>query len=816
MKSQTLFALIVFSLGAFTQPLRADERVIPPAIAKIWPVGLQCGTTVTFTIDGRNLSDIKDVIFDSTGISAKVLQVTDVAEKAAVARAGVDLAALVPQGKKQSVTIEVAATKDVVPGLHWFRIRTPLGTSNLATFDVGSFPEVHTNEKSWGQGEMRPEPAALPATLVGTIATPGQIDSYEFDGRAGEELAFQIAASQLGSRLESLLVVRDDAGQVVCQSSPYENREDAVLTCKLQSAGKYTISVTDREKGGGADRYYRLDAGAQPYITHVFPLGVRAGQPATVSVSGINLGDVHEVKVDPPKWADGWRTIPLQVKSVSGWSLNTVKLAVGNDPEVLEQEPNNSPEQAQVISLPVTINGHIAGGTKSGGAPDEDYFRFHARKGENLTIAVAASRLGSPLDSVIEVLDAHGRPIPRATVRCLNETVTTLSDRDSRVPAIRLTSTTGFHERDYVMVGDELDRIRYISDQPDEDVGLRSAEGLRWALLGTSPDVHAVNTPVYRVEIMPPDAEFPPNGLPVFHLTWRNDDGGPGYGSDSRLDFVAPQDGDYLLHLKDVRGLEGDDFAYRLSVHYANPDYELRADPENPNIPKSGSALVTVSASRVRGYDGPIEISAEGLPAGVVAGPAIIPAGQDSTVMLLSADASASDGALSAAFKIVGHAKANGHDLARVASEDAPLKLASVIPPPDAIVTAGPERVTLEPGQEVKVTLHVDRRNGFQGRVPCTVDNLPPGVRVVNVGLNGVLVTESQSTRTFTLHAEDWAKPISQPIYVVGEVESNSPTMHPSAPVMVEVVGKRETARLDPSKENSHDQSDGDTRAPNR
>ena len=113
---------------------------------------------------------------------------------------------------------------------------------------------------------------------------------------------------------------------------------------------------------------------------------------------------------------------------------------------------------------------------------------------------------------------------------------------------------------------------------------------------------------------------------------------------------------------------------------------------------------------------------------------------------------------------------------------------------PDVIVTAGPDHITLEPGQEVKVTLHVERRNGFQGRVPCTVQNLPPGVRVVNVGLNGVLVTETQSTRTFTLHAEDWAKPITQPIYVVGGVESNSPTLHPSAPLLVEVAGNKETA----------------------
>ena len=95
-----------------------------------------------------------------------------------------------------------------------------------------------------------------------------------------------------------------------------------------------------------------------------------------------------------------------------------------------------------------------------------------------------AARLGSPLDSVIEVLDAQGNPIPRATARCLNETITTLADRDSRTPAIRLTSTSGFHERDYVMVGDGLDQLTYISDQPDEDVRLRSADGLRWALSG--------------------------------------------------------------------------------------------------------------------------------------------------------------------------------------------------------------------------------------------------------------------------------------------------------------------------------------------
>lgn len=92
------------------------------------------------------------------------------------------------------------------------------------------------------------------------------------------------------------------------------------------------------------------------------------------------------------------------------------------------------------------------------------------------------------------------------------------------------------------------------------------------------------------------------------------------------------------------------------------------------------------------------------------------------------------------------------------------------------------------------VTLHVERQNGFKGRVPCSIENLPPGVEVVNVGLNGVLVTEAQTSRTFTLRAEDWAKPIYQPIYVVGQVESNSPTMHPSAPLLLKVTENKQTA----------------------
>jgi hypothetical protein len=799
MRTRILFFATYFALGtACALPLCAEEPIIPPSISRISPAGMERGTTTTFTVEGRNLSDASTVIFDVPGVSAKLTEITDVLEKITGPRAGEDLGAQVPLGKKQTARLEVTVAKAVSPGIHRFRVQTPLGTTNMVVFDVGSLPEVAASGPTTPSSAAQPQQVKLPATFVGTIASPGDADSYQFEGKAGEEVVFQVEASRLGSRLQSKLILSDASGHVLAEAGKYDDRPDAELDYKLPQDGTYTLLVTDREQSGGMNRFYRLNAGPLPYITDVFPLGVRAGEATELSVQGINLGDIRQVKVEPPKSAEGWTTIPLEINSGGTVSLNAVMLAVGNEPEVLDREPNNTTAQAQAISLPVTVNGHIAGGIEAGGKPDEDYFRFRARKGEQLSIDVAASRLGSPLDSVIEVLDAQGNAIPRTTIRCLNQTTTTLSDKDSRTTGIRLVSTSGLHEGDYLMVGDELNRVKFIPDQPDADAIVEGMDDLRVAYVGTSPDVHAVNTPVYKAQILPPDAEFPANGLPVFHLTWRNDDGGPGYGADSRLDFVAPADGEYFLHLKDVRGMEGRDFAYRLTVRKAVPDFRLNAEPANPNIPRGGSTPVTVSIAQIQDYDGPIEVEVKGLPQGVTAKPATIPPGQESTVVVLSAASDASLDAHLAPIVFLGHASVDGRDLVRAANtnaDDEPsLQLVSVIPPPDVVVTTEAKEVAIEPGKEVTVTLHVERQNGFKGRVPCSVENLPPGVEVVNVGLNGVLVTEAQTSRTFTLRAEDWAKPIDQPIYVVGEVESNSPTMHPSAPLQLKVTENKQTA----------------------
>src|SRR5215469_4942037 len=132
MKTKIRLAILLSTLAlGFAVPLRADEPIIPPSISKVWPAGMERGTTATFTLDGRNLSDARDVIFDTPGFTAKLTQIAEVPEKITGPRAGVDTAAQVPLGKKQTAVLEVAVAKDAAPGIHLFRIQSPLGTSNM-------------------------------------------------------------------------------------------------------------------------------------------------------------------------------------------------------------------------------------------------------------------------------------------------------------------------------------------------------------------------------------------------------------------------------------------------------------------------------------------------------------------------------------------------------------------------------------------------------------------------------------------------------------------------------------------------------------
>jgi hypothetical protein len=107
-------------------------------------------------------------------------------------------------------------------------------------------------------------------------------------------------------------------------------------------------------------------------------------------------------------------------------------------------------------------------------------------------------------------------------------------------------------------------------------------------------------------------------------------------------------------------------------------------------------------------------------------------------------------------------------------------------------VSVTPAVVELPPGGRAKVTATIARANGFAGRVPLSVENLPFRVTVPNIGLNGILITEEQDSRTFDIVADDNAQPVEQTLYVTARVETNGGTTseQTSTPITIRIVGR--------------------------
>ena len=219
------------------------------------------------------------------------------------------------------------------------------------------------------------------------------------------------------------------------------------------------------------------------------------------------------------------------------------------------------------------------------------------------------------------------------------------------------------------------------------------------------------------------------------------------------------------------------------------------------------------------GFDSAVDIVAEGLPPGITATPARIEGHELTGILALSADASApafspptwrivarearpASAAQSLFRKGERGASApclrgpsftgQGADAPRSpgpdpsgtdSHEDPPHRQdidpggpkggwITVTPASNLKVSARPNRVVIHPGERVSMTLAVQRAPAFSGRVPIEVKNLPQGVKVQDIGLNGVLVTEKQVERSIFLLAEPWVQPMVRPFYAVGNAES--------------------------------------------
>jgi hypothetical protein len=269
------------------------------------------------------------------------------------------------------------------------------------------------------------------------------------------------------------------------------------------------------------------------------------------------------------------------------------------------------------------------------------------------------------------------------------------------------------------------------------------------------------------VQIHPPGTTFAPNGMPVFHIYTQNDDGGPPtYGKDSALTFDPPADGDYLVRIRSATGDADRRAAYRLSIRPPRPTFAAFIGPADVNLPAGTSTLLTVTVSRMDNFNGPIHVALADLPDGMTASETDVLPDEESAVIVLTADPGARSSETEWKPRMIATAQING---AAVTREGRLRRIVIADVKPDVELRLEPAVVQLEPGGSAEVTVHLTRNNGFEGRVQIDARNLPFGTDVANTGLNGILIPESETRRTFRIVSFPWVQPMERLITVNGQ-----------------------------------------------
>ncbi len=354
-------------------------------------------------------------------------------------------------------------------------------------------------------------------------------------------------------------------------------------------------------------------------------------------------GSEFAIAADAPLGAAAWRV-------TCGWGGTRVRpFVIGDLPEFIEAESNSTTERAERVTLPVTINGQIAG------ERDIDCFVFSATSGQVVVADVLAARIGSPLDPVVELFAADGRRV-RAQVRRVSDD-NMLSFRipmaGDYVLQIANVSFRGGPEFVYRVT---LSDVGHVSNVPEidghvenvpHDKPLTLPSTIQGRFLNAASEdsfrIAAKKDEFLAIECRPASASSV--AMPLMSIddatgrTLAKASSAESVDRACLIEWKAPADGEYRLRVRDLQhGTRGGaEFAYRLSVRTAQPDFQLSVPADYANVIQGSRTDLDLTVKRFGGFTGPIELSLAGLPEGVTFEPPRIADNQTSLKLAFKA-----------------------------------------------------------------------------------------------------------------------------------------------------------------------------------
>lgn len=474
-----------------------------------------------------------------------------------------------------------------------------------------------------------------------------------------------------------------------------------------------------------------------------------------------------------------WEILPLPevmadtAISLSPSIMQVVPVAPRPMAKIEEMEPNDTPQQAQQIEIPTVIRGTVH---RPDADSDHDTFRFAAKAGEEWVIDVLAAREKSRLDSFVEVLTTEGEPIERVLLQAVRDSYFTFRGKDGQQTGdFRLFQWDEMSLNNLLYCNGEVVKLWRAPRGPDSGFDVYPGSGERWGYFDTSGLTHALNEPCYIVRPHPPGTKLIPNGLPLFPVYFENDDAARREsGKDSKLFFTAPADGEYLLRLRDIRGSQGPGFTYAVSIRPAAPDFTVMLKQRKLKIEPGNRTELQFTVKREDQFDGPIIIELNGLPPGLTFNnPVVIEAEQTTAMGVISAavDAVSPTATQLQQVQLLASATIHGREVTHpvpgfesiTISEKQTFSVAIRPIEGGAVPSHAPENGLLEfeihPGETLMLNV-VAERNGFKDIIEFgTAEsgrNLPHGVYVDNIGLNGLMMLADQSEQKFFITACDW------------------------------------------------------------
>jgi hypothetical protein len=365
-----------------------------PMITHVTPVAVQRGKTVEVTVEGQmNFAGVSRALFEGTGITAEVVGATPR-----------PAAGTLPQVKSCKLKLTVAPDAD--PGVREFRVVSSLGVSSVGQMLVCDVPVVQ--ESGNNNTPQQANQVPVPGVVHGRIELAEDVDYFRFRAEQGQTFTFEVLCARIQDKIHDLqkhadpmLTLYDTEGHELAANDDFYFA-DPQLTYTFRKSGDYFIQVRDSKYDGDPRWVYALKISDRPQATHIYPLAANPGQGLEVEPVGSLLLKQPRVGLVAPKTL-GLQEIQLDLGTSK---TDPVPILVSPLPQVLEVEPNDTPQTAQRVTLPCGINGRI------GKPRDLDHFVFKGTKGRAVRLEVQARRFGtllvSHLDSMLEVLDGKG------------------------------------------------------------------------------------------------------------------------------------------------------------------------------------------------------------------------------------------------------------------------------------------------------------------------------------------------------------------------------------------------------------------------